>query len=396
MLRCQKSEFALPPDHHYLNCAYMSPLSRRVQAAGEVAIRSGAVPAEIGPADFFSGCDRVRELFAQLVNAPDPARVAIIPAASYGLSAAARNIPLARGQNVVTVHHQFPSNVHVWRRLCDSANARFKVVRPPVAGAARAQAWNEAILDAIDGDTAVVTLGHVHWTDGTRFDLERIAERAREVGAALIVDGTQAVGAMPFDFERIRPDALICAAYKWLMGPYSIGVAYFGARYEHGVPLEETWLGKEGSEDFAGLVEQTDRYRPGAARFDVGEAANFILIPMFIAALEQVLEWDVSNVQAYCRALTRDLMRDTLAGEVEGQGLEPVGEALEPVGHLFGLHVPEAVDPAALHARLRAQDVFVSVRGRTVRVSPHVYNDREDLEALRRVLTESGVLTAAV
>ncbi len=140
MLRCQKSEFALPPDHHYLNCAYMSPLSRRVQAAGEAAIRSGAVPAEIRPADFFSGCDRVRELFAQLVNAPDPARVAIIPAASYGLSAAARNTPLARGQNVVTVHHQFPSNVHVWRRLCDAANARFKVVRPPVAGAARAQA----------------------------------------------------------------------------------------------------------------------------------------------------------------------------------------------------------------------------------------------------------------
>jgi selenocysteine lyase/cysteine desulfurase len=389
MLRCQKSEFALPPDHHYLNCAYMSPLSKRVQAAGEVAIRSGAVPAEIRPTDFFSGCDRVRELFAQLVNAPDPARVAIIPAASYGLSAAARNTPLARGQNVVTIHHQFPSNVHVWRRLCDAANARFKVVRPPVAGAARAQAWNEAILDAIDGDTAVVTLGHVHWTDGTRFDLERIAERAREVGAALILDGTQAVGAMPFDFERIRPDALICAAYKWLMGPYSIGVAYFGARYEHGVPLEETWLGKEGSEDLAGLVEQTDRYRPGAARFDVGEAANFILIPMFIAALEQVLEWDVSNVQAYCRALTRDLRRDTSAGEAEGQGLEPVG-------HLFGLHVPEGVDPAALHARLRAQQVFVSVRGRTVRVSPHVYNDREDLEALRRVLTESGVLTAVV
>lgn len=290
---------------------------------------------------------------------------------------------------MVTAHHQFPSNVHVWRRLCDSANARFKVVRPPVAGAARARAWNEAILDAIDGDTAVVALGHVHWTDGTRFDLERIAERAREVGAALILDGTQAVGAMPFDFERVRPDALVCAAYKWLMGPYSMGVAYFGARYQHGVPLEETWMGREGSEDFAALVEPTDRYRPGAARFDVGEAANFILIPMFIAALEQVLEWGVSNVQAYCRALTRDLIRDTSAEELEGQGADPVG-------HLFGLHVPEEVDPAGLHARLRAQDVFVSVRGRTVRVSPHVYNDQADLEALRRVLTESGVLTAAV
>jgi selenocysteine lyase/cysteine desulfurase len=119
----------------------------------------------------------------------------------------------------------------------------------------------------------------------------------------------------------------------------------------------------------------------------VGEAANFILIPMFIAALEQVLEWGVSNVQAYCRELTRDLIRGASSGEAEGRGVEPVG-------HLFGLPIPEEVDPAGLDARLRARSVFVSVRGRIVRVSPHVYNDRADLEALRRVLTKSGVLTA--
>ena len=130
----------------------------------------------------------------------------------------------------------------------------------------------------------MVALPHVHWTDGVRLDLEAIGRRAREVGAALVVDGTQSVGAMPFNVTSIQPDAVICAAYKWLTGPYSIGLAYYGQRYDDGVPSEETWIGRLGSEDFRRLVDYEDAYRPGAARYDVGECSNFVLIPMLIAA----------------------------------------------------------------------------------------------------------------
>ena len=386
MLGTRREEYSLPPDCHYLNCAYMSPLSRRVQEAGEAGIRRAAAPAEIRPEDFFAGCDRVRMLFARLVGLQDPTRVAIVPSVSYGLSAAARNTPVQAGQNVVTVQDQFPSNVHPWRQRCESAGAEFRVVRRPADRPNSGTAWTEAILEAIDGDTAAVALGPLHWTDGTPFELGAIGDRSREMGAAFVVDGTQAVGAMPFDVRRVRPDALICAAYKWLTGPYSIGAAYFGPRYDDGVPLEETWMGRVGSEDFAGLVEQSDRYRPGAARYDMGEAANFVLIPMFIAALEQLLDWGVENIQAHCRALTGDLIRE-LAGREDPEAAR--------VGHLFGLRVPAGVEPAVLQARLAQRGVFVSVRGRSVRVSPHVYNDAADIDALRSVLCECGVLTPA-
>jgi selenocysteine lyase/cysteine desulfurase len=384
MMGSRKGEFSLPANYHYLNSAYMSPLSRRVQAAGETGIRRAAVPADIQTEDFFSGCDRVRELFARLINASDPRRIAIIPSASYGLSVVARNTPVERGQNVVTVHHQFPSNVHVWRRSCESVGAELRIVCSPIDGPGGARAWNDAILEAIDGDTAVVAQGVVHWTDGTPFDVEVIAARARDMGAAFILDATQAVGAMPFDVQRVRPDALICAAYKWLTGPYSIGAAYFASRYDDGTPLEETWMGRVGSEDFAGLVEQSELYRPGALRYDMGEAANFILVPMFIEALEQLLEWGVENIQAYCRELTRGLIEE-IVGEQDPEGPEPVG-------HLFGLHVPAGVDPEALRARLSARNVFVSVRGDAIRVAPHIFNDAADIEALRGVLAESGML----
>ena len=124
---------------------------------------------------------------------------------------------------------QFPGNVHTWRRLARERGAELRVTdaRP---GPGCGERWSARILEAIDADTAVVTMGAVHWTDGTVFDIDAIAARTREVGAYLVIDGTQSVGAMDFDVARIRPDALICSGYKWLMGPYSIGLAYFGPR----------------------------------------------------------------------------------------------------------------------------------------------------------------------
>lgn len=345
-------------------------MPRRVQEAGMAGIRRKGMPADITSDDFFDDVDRVRQLFATIVHAPDAGRIAVIPSVSYGLATVARNTPLQGGQTVVTVHHQFPSNTHPWRRLCSESDARMVVVHPPTEGPERTSAWNEAILAAIDQDTAVVAMAPVHWADGTPFDLERIGERARGVGAAFIIDGTQSVGVKPFDIEKLQPDALVCAAYKWLMGPYSIGVAYFGTRYNDGVPIEESWMAREGSRDFAGLIDQGDAYRAGAARYDVGETSNFILIPMLTAALEQLLEWGVGRIDDYCRALS--------------------GRLFPGAGHLFGLRLPAEADPERVKAHLRRRNVFVSVRGRAIRVSPYVYNDPADLEALSNALQECG------
>ena len=376
MLSCRKSSFSLPDDEHYLNCAYMSPLSVAVETAGMTGVARKRVPSRIATSDFFTESDRARALFARLVNAPDPSRVAIIPAASYGLAIAARNLPAGAGQNIVVTHEQFPANVHAWRRLARDRGVEIRVVAPPEVVDGRGRGWNERLLDAIDASTAIVALGHVHWTDGTKFDLDAIGRRAREVGAALVVDGTQSVGAMPFDVQAIQPDALVCATYKWLMGPYSMGFAYLGPRFDTGEPLEETWIGRAGSENFKELVHYRDDYQPGAMRYDVGERTNFALMPMAIAALEQVLDWQPARVQEYCAALTADLFDRVRA-------LGYTVEAPEYRGaHLFGLRAPAGTDISAVGERLRARKVLVSLRGSALRVSPHVYNDARDIAAL--------------
>ena len=376
MLSCQKSRFSLPDDEHYLNCAYMSPISIAVETAGMTGVARKRVPSRITASDFFTESDRARGLFARLINAPDPSRIAIIPAASYGLAIAARNLPAAAGQNIVVTDEQFPANVHVWRRLSRDRGVAVRVVAPPDVVDGRGHGWNTRLLEAIDSATAIVALGHVHWTDGTKFDLETIGRRAREVGAALVVDGTQSVGALPFDVQTIQPDALVCATYKWLMGPYAMGFAYLGPRFDGGEPLEETWIGRAGSENFKDLVNYRDDYQPGAIRYDMGERANIALMPMAVAALEQVLEWQPARVQAYCTALTADLV-----DRVRARGYTV--EAPDYRGaHLFGLRAPAGADIAAVGERLRQRKVFVSLRGSALRVAPHVYNDARDIDAL--------------
>jgi selenocysteine lyase/cysteine desulfurase len=188
------------------------------------------------------------------------------------------------------------------------------------------------------------------------------------------------VGALPFDVPSLKPDALIVAGYKWLMGPYSIGLGYFGPRYANGAPLEETWIAREGSEDFRGLVDYRDGYQPGAVRFDVGERSNFILLPMLLAALRLILSWRPERVQGYTAALNRDLLEE--AREL-GYSVE---EASYRVGHIFGIRMPRTVEMDTLKAALQREKVSASLRGSALRVSPHVYNDEDDVSALRRAL----------
>lgn len=377
--------FSLPEEARYLNCAFMSPLPRAVEAAGREALRRQRYPADYGPHDFFGAADRIRRAFCGLVAAPDPSRVALVPAVSYGASLVARNLELEPGGTVVLAGEQFPSHVYPWTRLARESGAEVRCVERPADpdGAGVADRWNERLLETVDDDAVLVALPQAHWTDGTLFDLEAVGRRAREVGAVFVVDGTQTVGAHPFDLGAIRPDALICAGYKWLLGPYGLGVAWLGERFRDAEPLEETWLGREGSEDFAGLVDYRDAYRPGADRLDMGERSQFLLGPMLAEALELLEAWGVEAVAARCRELTDRAAR----------GARAAGWRAEPsegrCANIVGLGAPDGRDPAAVGRRLEERGVHVSLRGDAIRVSPHVYNDESDVDALLEALEES-------
>lgn len=381
MLTNRRSDFQLPKSATYLNCAYMSPLPKAVEAAGLTGVRRKRNPALVPAEDFFTESEFLRAEFAKLVNTPEQNRVVILPSVSYGMANVTNNVRIGSGQHVIVASEQFPSNYYPWHELCKRTGASIKAVQSPESLVRRGEQWNNRILEAIDKNTRVVALGNVHWADGTRFNLEEIRKRTRDVGALLIIDGTQSVGALPFDIQKIQPDALICGGYKWLMGPYSMCIGYYGEYFDNGSPIEHNWINRRNSEDFRSLVIYENDFQQGALRYEVGEHSNFALLPMMIAALKLINKWKPEEIQEYCRKITqRPLAKLRKAGfwieDEDSRGY-----------HLFGIRLPSNLDLDALIPVIRKNNITVSYRGNAIRVSPNVYNTEADLNKLVSILT---------
>lgn len=376
ILESQRELFEIPDDVSYLNCAYMGPQLRSVREVGERAIARKSRPWELTPQDFFEDSETVRSLFARLVGG-NPDGVAIVPSVSYGMAVAAANVPVEAGETVVILEDQFPSNVYPWRELAKRRGAEVVTVPRPAD-----YDWTKAVLEYIEDSTALVSVPNCHWTDGSLLDLVRIGEAARGAGAALVVDGIQSVGAHPFDVGVVRPDFLVASSYKWLLGPYGVGFMYVGEEWHEGDPIEHNWINRKGSENFALLIDYQDEFQPGARRYDVGERSNFVLLPMASEALRQLLAWGVENVSGSIGELTDDIERRAATLGIEAVPRE------RRARHMIGLRLgPNA--PRDLAARLASESVFVSVRGESVRVSPHIYNTERDVDRLFEALARA-------
>lgn len=373
MIPCQRELFDIPDDIAYLNCAYTAPLLRIAAEAGHAALKAKSNPWTITSNDFFTTIETARGLFARLIGSETDA-VALIPAVSYGIALAANNVPVREGQEIIVLQDQFPSNIYSWMRLAQEQKANVHIVqRPPDSN------WTSAVLAAINDHTAIVAVPNCHWTDGTLLDLVKIGAASRSAGAALVVDGIQSLGAMPFMVKDVQPDFLVAGSHKWLLGSYGFGFCYIDPKWHSGRPLEENWLNREGSEDFSRLVDYREGYQPGARRFDMGEASSFILSPVATAALDQVLAWGVENIAATLRVRTDDI---ALRAEQLGLSVAPPN-ARAP--HLIGVSKPGGFG-SDLPANLAKENVYVSVRGDAIRISPHLYNTDEDIDRLFGIL----------
>jgi selenocysteine lyase/cysteine desulfurase len=339
-----------------------------VRSAGERAIDRRASPWSIRPEDWFDEVERLRGLFARLAGA-EADGVAIVPATSYGLAVAAHNVPASRGDRVVLLARDFPSNVHTWRAWARRGGAEVLTVQRRGG-----QDWTEPLLDALDEGVRVVSVPSVHWIDGAAVDLDRVAKRARDVEAVLVVDATQSLGAMHLEIAAVRPDYLVAAGYKWLLGQLGMSYLYVSPEHRDGRPLEENWVSRAGAEHFEGAAAG-DEYRPGARRFDAGQRSNFVLVPMAIAALEQVLDWGVDAIATALGPITTHVEQ-----EAQARGLDPLPARLR-APHMLGVRLPKG--PATgTRERLAAQNVHVEVIESVIRVSPHLHVTEGDLERL--------------
>jgi selenocysteine lyase/cysteine desulfurase len=369
MIPCQRKIFDIPDDVAYLNCAYMSPLMKPSLDAATVGLKRKEHPWDLTAGEFFTGAEDFRKIGAQFLNCSAEC-IAIVSSAGYGIQTAARNLTVRKGQSILVLAEQFPSNYYAWQRLAEENGAALKVVPWPTD-----DDWTSAVLSRLTDDVAIAALPNVHWTSGGQLDLVRIGAACRRVGVPLVLDLTQSLGALEFDVNEVQPDFAVAASYKWLLGPYSTGLMYVAPKWHSGSPLEEGWIQRANSRDFSSLILYCGEYDSCARRFDMGERSNFALLPAAMRAMQQILEWKVIQISETCKAMNRRLA----AAAAELGFNAPVEPFRAP--HYLCLRRKAAI-PKEISETLAREKVFVSVRGTSIRVTPHVYNTEEDCERL--------------
>eukprot|EP00937_MAST-01D_sp_MAST-1D-sp2_P001708 g1708.t1 len=400
----------------YLSCASRSPLLRTACDAATEALRNKMRPWTIPSGDL---AGEARGLFAKLVHA-DASDIALTPSTSYAISVAASNVSLHAGQHVVVLEDQMSSNVLPWQARAQREGAHLRVV--PWPDYAAGGTWTESVLRCIDADTGVVAVPPLHWSDGSLLDLERVGRRCREVGAALVVDGTQAVGAMPCDVRRWGAAFLACSVHKWLLSPYGCSFLYVSPAYQQGgqgapgalAPLEHHSRNRSprGGDDWdeGGYMTQgcgyPDSFKPGACRFDGGGRPNIHLLPAVIKSLEQVVAWRPERIAGALAPLAQRLatraraMGWVVAPEVSNHiiGLWPAPGPVSALGGA-GARAGTRADVERIASELQKRRIHIAARCGALRVSPYLYNTIEQMDtfcdALADVTAAAGTAGAA-
>ncbi len=369
-LPCQRHLFDMPREVAWLNAAAYGPQPRVVHDAGTQGVAVKTRPWLHDRSDAGPMSERARAAAAALIGA-EPDDIAIVGSISHAIATAAQALPVAPGARILRVDREFPSQSLAWTRLAAERGAVEEIVPRPADGD-----WTAAVLAAVERPgalpLAVAALTPLHWTDGLRIDLAAIAPAVRRHGAALVIDATQAVGAMPIDARALDADFLAFPTYKWVLGPYSLAFLYAAPRRQTGAPLEENAFNRQ-------LDEPGQPFAPGARRYDMGERTNPVAIPMAVAGLELVAGWTPAAVSARLAGLT-----DRLASSLQALGL-PVAPKHLRVPHILGLRLPGGLPPGLI-ANLAAAGVHVSDREGALRVSPHAYNDEADIDRLTDAL----------
>jgi selenocysteine lyase/cysteine desulfurase len=371
MLPSQRALFDIPRDVCYLNAASWSPLPLAVQEAGRAAMGRKGQPWKLEPGFQSQQYERARKAAAALVGA-DPVEVALIPSVGYGVSTAGKVLSIPRGSRVLVLKDDHTSPVLEWMSRAEAGGFTVEQVSQPADGD-----WTTAVMGAIEragaAPLALVSISSVHWSDGGALDMARISTAAKKHSAALLVDATHDAGVRKIDVKTLDPDFLIFPTYKWVLGPYGRAFMYVAKRRQGGVPLEQTAGARRAVSAEDTLYFRDVSYTDGARRYDMGERDHFVSMEMAAIGMEMMAGWGNEPIVARLSMLT-----DCLADGLANTGVQLLDRKLR-APHVLSLKFPKGM-ATDLPQKLAAQNVHAAPRLGRLRISPHVYNDEQDVD----------------
>jgi cysteine desulfurase/selenocysteine lyase len=364
-------------DAVYLNAAAQGPLPRAAIRAATQALEWKKFPHTLPDSAYFELPNRIRTLLAKLIGGR-PEEIAVTTGASSGLAAVASGFDWKPGDEVLIARGEFPAHFAAWLPM--QWAGRLKVVEVEPRGRFLTA---DDFLARLGPRTRLVSASLVRFDNGARLDAPKIAAACHDAGALLLLDATQAVGAVPLDAHALGADFLTASGYKWLLSPY--GTGFFWARgehIEHMRPGPFYWMAFEGAEQFDTLSKRDFKLTQGARRWDSPETASFFNLAAMEASLEFLLRTGVQTVWQHVQRLTsmlierlpldRCVLASPAAGDARGPYVCVAARKPEMTRELF--------------ERLRAARVTVSLREGALRIAPHLYNSERDIDRIMMLL----------
>lgn len=367
----RRREFPVTERWAYFDHAAVAPLPRR---SGDM-LRAWAAEQEangvVNWLDWERKLEVVRGRCATLIGATTD-EIAFVNSTTHGIGIVAEGFPWKDGDNVVTAAEEYPSNVYPWMNL-KSRGVSLRLV-PSRDG----RVWSDDLVEAMDDRTRLLTISHVEWSSGFRNDLDALGEICRNRGIALFVDAIQGLGPLTIDVGKTPIDFLCADGHKWLLGPEGAGLLFVRKDWiERLRPVGVGWHSVVSSFNTPGF---DFTLKPNAQRWE-GGSFNMPGLQCFGASLELLAEVGREEVS------TRILDRAERVREVaRSAGWSIVGSPLAADHSGIVALERSGVDPNRFALNARTRGVAIACRRGKVRVSPHIYNNDDDLYRLAAVL----------
>jgi len=369
-----RSLFPVTDKYIYLNHSAVSPISTPVRDAMCGLIEDVTRHGSVNYNDWLQAYERTRESAARLVNARAH-EIAFMRNTSDAISAVANGIEWREGDNVVSCNVEFPANVYPWMRLCQERGIQLKLARERDG---RIDAGE--LLSLVDERTRVVTISWVQFASGFRSDLARIGKFCRERDIIFVVDVIQGLGGLKLDVERDYVDAFAADAHKYLLGPEGIALLFVSDRVID--RIKPTVVGWTSVKNYEQHLNYDLNYRDGALRFECG-TLNSAGVYGLGAAIDLFLDAGPDEIEAYLVGLSSYLAeRLTSLGYNVVSSRQP-GETSAVVTCTHERH-----SPRELNRLLWAKKIITAPRANRLRISPHFYNTREEVDSLIEALPD--------
>jgi len=368
-----RAQFKAANDYVYLNSAAVSPPPRAAIEAVNRQLNDVASHGSSHYAEWIATKNRARALLAGMLNV-QPQQVAFTRNTSDGFATVANGLKWQAGDNIVTFAREFPANWYPWRRVRDAFGVEVRLC-PERDG----RIDLDEFISMIDSNTKVVAISSVQFASGFCVDLERIGRAARGVDALFCVDLIQGVGATSYDLPAQFVDAASGASHKWLCAPEGCGYVYLSDRARERVePTLVGWISVETPWDFD---DREQAIKPNALAWESGTGVSSLFY-----GLEQSLlllnSAGLDRIDSYLAELT-EFLCDGLAGknyDIVSSRQPGEKSAIVCLKNTNGVPCNEIAE------RLEQEKIIVSARNERVRIAPHFYNNRKDIERLLAAL----------